>query len=490
MVAIDQESRALIGGWVAEGLRRKNSLVIALGVVWAAYAHTVAVGAEPLALHPDNPHYFLFRGKPTVLITSGEHYGAVLNRDFDYVKYLDELHAHGLNLTRTFTGAYAEDAASFGIARNTLAPLDGRLICPWARSDEPGYAGGGAKFDLDKWDAAYFERLRDFLAKAGERGVVVELNLFCPFYEDSMWRLSPMNAANNVNGVGQLEREQAYDRAKNGNLQAVQETLVRKLVGELNEFDNLHFEVCNEPYFGGVTEDWQRRIVDVIVEAERELPNKHLVSMNIANGSKQVTDPHPAVSILNFHYASPPDAVAANYGLNRVIGDNETGFKGTGDEHYRMEGWEFMLAGGGLYNNLDYSFAVGHEDGSFEGREKSPGGGGLAFRRQLTVLKDFLEAFDFVRMKPDAGFVAGGLPANGRARTLSELGRQYAVYLFGGPEATLSLNLPPGRYEAVWIEPVSGETLKTEAVTVAEDGAKLQSPRFNPDVALRVHRID
>ena len=46
----------------------------------------------PLALHPDNPHYFLFRGKPTVLITSGEHYGAVLNLDFDYLRYLDALH--------------------------------------------------------------------------------------------------------------------------------------------------------------------------------------------------------------------------------------------------------------------------------------------------------------------------------------------------------------------------------------------------------------
>ena len=30
-----------------------------------------------------------------------------------------------------------------------------------------------------------------------------------------------------------------------------------------------------------------------------------------------------------------------------------------------MEGWEFLLAGGGLYNNLDYSFTAGHEDGTF-----------------------------------------------------------------------------------------------------------------------------
>ena len=35
-----------------------------------------AASAQPLSLHPENPHYFAFKGKPTVLVTSGEHYGA------------------------------------------------------------------------------------------------------------------------------------------------------------------------------------------------------------------------------------------------------------------------------------------------------------------------------------------------------------------------------------------------------------------------------
>ena len=114
-------------------------------------------------------------------------------------------------------------------------------------------------------------RSMDAGVSAGKRGVIVELNLFCPFYEDSMWLLSPMKAANNVNGVGDLQREAVYDRAKNGELQKFQEAMVRKLIAELNGFDNLYYEVCNEPYFGGVTDDWQRRIVDVIVAAEQEL---------------------------------------------------------------------------------------------------------------------------------------------------------------------------------------------------------------------------
>jgi hypothetical protein len=160
------------------------------------------VETKPLSLHPDNPHYFLFRNKPTILVTSGEHYGAVLNRDFDYGKYLETLQADGMNLTRTFSGTYCEPQGAFNIARNTLAPAAGRFISPWARSAEPGYHGGGAKFDLAKFDDAYFARLKDFVAQAGKRGVVVELVLFCTMYKDDQWNLSPMNARNNVNGVG------------------------------------------------------------------------------------------------------------------------------------------------------------------------------------------------------------------------------------------------------------------------------------------------
>jgi hypothetical protein len=441
---------------------------------------------KSLSLHSENPHYFLFRGKPAILITSGEHYGAVLNRDFDYVKYLDELKAHNLNLTRLFSGVYCEDSKSFGITRNTLAPLEGKLLCPWDRSSTPGYAGGGNKFDLAKWDKAYFERLADFMTKAGERGVVVELVLFCPFYDDSMWKLSPMNAVNNVSGGKEIARDTVYNRDKNENLQTIHEEVARKIVKELNRFDNLYFEVCNEPYFGGVTEDWQRRIIDVILEAEKQLPNKHLISQNIANGSKKIEKPHPSTSIFNFHYASPPDAVAQNFGLGKVIGENETGFKGTGDTHYRMEGWEFLLAGGGLYNNLDYSFVVGHEDGTFTYPEKSPGGGNRGFRQQMKVLKEFMYGFDFVRMKPDTSLVKGGLPPKGRARVLSEPGKQYALYLYGGPEAKMSLALPGGKFQADWISPLTGKILKSEKLVAKGAETELVSPKFETDVALRI----
>ena len=167
-------------------------------------ASLASLTAAPIALHPDNPHYFLWRGRPTIVITSGEHYGALLNLDFDFRKYLDTLARDKLNGTRTWPGAYVETSGNFNIADNTLNPASGRFICPWARSPEPGYADGGNKFDLTQWHPPYFPRLKDFVRYASKKGVVVEMNLFCPMYQESMWHACPMNARNNVNNLGAI----------------------------------------------------------------------------------------------------------------------------------------------------------------------------------------------------------------------------------------------------------------------------------------------
>src|ERR1700728_1309461 len=133
----------------------------------------------PIRLDPKNPHYFLYQGKTTALISSGEHYGAVMNLDVDYHRYLESIQKAGFNYTRLFGGSYVEvPRKSFGIQRNDLAPAPNRLLAPWARSATPGYAGGGNKFDLDQFDPAYFKRFHDFLAEAEQRGIVVEISLF------------------------------------------------------------------------------------------------------------------------------------------------------------------------------------------------------------------------------------------------------------------------------------------------------------------------
>ena len=463
-------------------MERVPSAILFIVVILISACNKPAPMPKPISLNPENPHYFSYNGKPAVLITSGEHYGAVMNPDFDYKTYLKTLQKDGLNLTRTMTGGYFEPAGAFNISKNTMGPVRQKFLCPWKR------IGTELKFDLNQWDEAYFVRLKDFMATAQQSEVVVELALFCPFYEEMQWELSPFNIKNNVNSLGDIPRTDVYTLDKNSGLLAVQEKMVRKLVDELKDFPNLIYEICNEPYFGGITLEWQEYISKVISDAEKEFPHKHLISQNIANGSQLIENPNPLVSVFNFHYAAPPVAVTQNFHLNKVIGENETGFKGQKDSTYRKEAWELILAGGGLYNNLDYSFTTEHPTGTFQYPANQPGGGSVALRRQLSYLKQFIESMDFVALKPDITACTGGIPEGQKSYLLSEPGKQYAFYLMGGGQVRPEFYLQAGNYHVEWLNPVSG--VKTTAPEIVHSGGRitLQSPAFVEDIALKISK--
>ena len=460
--------------------------------------------SSPLSLNRENPHYFEYRGKATVLVTSGEHYGAVINQDFDYRRYLEELARNHLNLTRVWSGSYREEPGNFHIGNNTLAPKPERFVSPWLRSEKPGALDGSNRFDLKRWNPAYFARLRDFLREASRRGVVVELDLFCTFYEDSMWNVSPLNAANNVNGIGDVPRTEVLSM-EHSDLLEVEDELVRKIVTEANSFDNLYFEICNEPYWGKVSAEWQRHISGVIADTEKRLPQRHLISENVANGAKKVENLDPHVSIFNFHYARPPAAVGLNYGLDRVIGFNETGFDGQDDSTYRVQGWAFLAAGGALYNNLDYSFAVGHEGGDFPVSKETPGGGGRELRKQLGVMAEFFRGLPLAELRPAGDAVTVRASDGAHWSVLAAPGKVYVIYLyragvqpgakphfvFEGGEARasqVSVRLPSGKYKAVWREPKSGSVLRTIQFEQKEETRLLSSPPFSEDVVLKIER--
>ena len=171
----------------------------------ATYLFVGAAFAGPIRLHPSNPHYYLFNGQPTVLITSAEHYGAVVNLDFNYV-----------TVPGCPQGVRVELHASLAGSR----PGDGRRICERqhhgseAATDHRAlgaqqrawlYLWGG-EFDLDKWDPAYFARLKDFITKAAERGIVVEICFFNA-QRSYRWPLSPLYHENNIQNEGKCEFE-------------------------------------------------------------------------------------------------------------------------------------------------------------------------------------------------------------------------------------------------------------------------------------------
>jgi hypothetical protein len=460
-----------------------GGLLVTASMAVTACGDDEGTGAtQGLRLHAENPRYLVFRGEPTVLITSGEYYGAVVNADFDYVPYLNELRRRGFNLTRLFSGTFITSgtrispeiaSTQLGYAAN-LSPRPGRFVAPWDRS--------GGKFDLTSWNRAYFARLKRFAQAASRRGIVVELVLFSALYDSDQWAASPFNARNNVNGAGEIEVKNLYT-LNNGEVLELQEAFVRKLVTELNAFDNVYYEVINEPFEEPTraSDAWQDQIIETIEDAESELPHRHLIARNYEAG-RPIRTPDPSVSIFNFHYLRDP----SQYGdLEGVLAFDETGFQGTDDRPYRTDAWVFMLSGGGIYDNLDWSFTPSHPDGTAELPEWDAGGGGPALRRSLSVLKRFLERFDLPQLIPAPEIVASA-PQGATTRALADPGRAYAVYVDGGGSGPLVLELDAGNYRAEWVDTKDGQVRKTERIDHVGGEVTLSPPAHAEDIALAI----
>jgi hypothetical protein len=470
-----------------------------------------AGGAEPVRAHPDNPHYYLFRGKPTVLITSAEHYGAVMNRAFDYTAYLDALKSHGLNYTRIYPAALVE-APGFFHLENTLAPSPGNLIQPWTRSQTPGYRGGGNRFDLNQWDPAYFARLKDFLTQADARDIVVEICFYNAQYRQA-WPFSPMYWENNIQGVGHLGYNDVQT-LKHPDFVRHQDDFVRRIVEEVNAFDNVILEICDEPLSYGTPADlagpWLEHFVELIKQTESNLPKKHLLGQQVQGriGGPVDFSANPNVNVIVTQYVwETPDkqvgglkALDQLYDRNKPIDMNETGYyplsswyQGDKVGDVRVEAWEFMAGGGSSFNNLNGMYTV--RDPAGKAAENKP------VLETMQSLKQFVESFEFLKMRPDRSFVVSGMPAGVHYRGMSERGEQYALYhhhsklkeyvyevVPGAYEERLVLALPAGAYRADWIEPSTGAVLASEMFNHSAGERAFATPKHAVDMALRIKR--
>lgn len=469
----------------------------------------VPMQRDVLSLHPENPNYFMFKRQPTILITSGEHYGAVMNTAFNYEKYLKTLTQEGFNYTRVFIGPYSETGGNnFGISNNTMNPKPENWLTPWLKDRST------QKYDLLKWNKAFFDRLTAFILAASKNGIVVEVTLFTSYYTNHQWSNSPFNPKNNIQKFDSISFKQV-NTVNNGQLMDIQDKYVRKVIRKLNTFGNVFFEIQNEPWSDNlqfsekITDtdtlthparwqqivetanpaslEWQKQIAQIITDEETQLPNKHLIAQNISNYRNKIEKPDPNISIFNFHYAYP-EAASQNLGLKKVISLDETGFMPHLDYHYRTQAWKFILAGGALYNNLDYSFTVGNENGNFAIDAVTPGWGGVNYRNQLQILKKFMDKFDFIRMEPDNSILKLTKGSLTGYQVLAEAGKQYAIYLEKGNLLELALQIPDGKYTVEWINILTGNIVRSESISATNRSAAIVCPDFQEDIALKIKR--
>ena len=125
---------------------------------------------------------------------------------------------------------------------------------PWLRPGPGTALDGKPKFDLESFDAAYFQRLRARTEAAARRGIYVSIMLFEGWgLSYASWDGHPFNVRNNVQGIngdpdgnGKGTETQALVVPE---VTRIQEAYVRKVIDTVNDLDNVLLEISNESIF-------------------------------------------------------------------------------------------------------------------------------------------------------------------------------------------------------------------------------------------------
>jgi hypothetical protein len=359
---------------------------------------------------------------------------------------------------------------------------------------------GEPVYDLDQWNPEFFDRLHRFLRKASDVGMVVELTLFSNAYADGVWALNPFRDKNNKQGVGKVEWPE-YISLKDPELVRRQVAYARKIVQETNRYDNIYYEIANEPG-GGVkghvspadVDAWQEEIAHTFPQDKGlngtmlDIVNVHPLPHTIFNGkdydlgnfmSKELR----LQAMRDFSYAvtARPKPIVHDEDNAASMYRDPTGWT-----IHRKRAWTAVM-NAGHYDYIDFSITVGNEAGTPTSQR--------GIRAWMGHLSEFIHSFDVIHAKPGADWLsttAGSTVVS----ALSVEGKDYIGYIADGREVgdagageplsgQVSFNLPAGRFAVRLYSPESGLYSPAWRVEGGKRSTMDLAP-FRHDVALRV----
>ena len=477
---------------------------------------------EPLAVSADNPRYFAPRsGDRRAVYLTGSHIWNNFHdgmgpaghppKNLDYGAYLDFLAARGHNFVRLWRWEQFRSQAAGGAFELNMSPQ------PWPRTG-PGTASDGAeKFDLSRFDPAYFRRLRARVEAAGERGVYVAVMLF------DGWGLHlspapdnveghPCHAANNVNGIGITSILDHQVLPLDPAVQALQEAYLRQVVDTVHDLPNVLYEVANESSGGGAVDaqmaavlgipadtewgdstGWQYWVVEFVKEYERQrgyeprpvgmtmqfpVPDQARVNAPLFDGPADWIS--PGYDDEFFRDGAPAsrwwlDPPAAD-GRKVLITDSDHVAPGHADPLWV---WKAFLRGHHPIL-MDYGLI----DGVAPAGEPSPGAPPFAAfepaRHAMGDTRRYTEEIHLIGMTP-----RGELSSTGYA--LAEPGAEYLILQPDGEAFTATL--ASGTYALAWHDVGSRSTRTGDRVTVPDEKPVTFTPATSGPAVLHLKRI-
>ena len=274
--------------------------------------------AGPLVISEANPRYFAVAARDATDRRAVYLTGSHVNNNFhdgsgpgtdcaetpepnDFRGYLGFLKELGHNFIRLWRWEQFKSQVAGGAFHLCMTPQ------PWPRTGPGTAKDGKPKFDLSRFDPAYFDRLRDYVIAAGNEGIYVSVMLFEGFglhlsLPPDNVEGHPFHAANNVNGIGIASINDYQVLPLDPRVQALQEAYIREVVDTVQDLPNVLYEVANESSGGGFVDDpeflgaiglseppdwgdsteWQYWVIDLVKRYEAQMGYaRHPVGMTM-----------------------------------------------------------------------------------------------------------------------------------------------------------------------------------------------------------------
>jgi hypothetical protein len=446
--------------------RRWGPALVAIAGIsaWAAGAEAPAStpAAGPLRPHPENPRYFTDGSGKAIYLTGSHTWSNLQDQGtkdpppkLDYDRYLDFLHKHHHNFIRLWAWEQARWAPwSDGKGQD---PSDWFITPnPYARTG-PGVARDGKpKFDLAKFDPAYFDRLRERVRKASDRGIYVSIMLFQGWssakgwYGGTPWLGHPYHPDNNVQRFNGNLRGNAGPDLGDPRVRERQAAYLRKVVDTVNDLDNVLYEVTNE----GGTKDWDWWVVKTVQEYEKAKGKQHPVGLTghgSENNEEMLASPATWISPGSDGWPDLKTAPRSAPATKVCLLDTDHVFGTGGDQKWV---WKAFLRG---YNVL---FMDPYDDPEWApvlAQQKVGVRDAEAPRLAMGYTRRFAQRMDLAAAIPMPKLASTGY-------CLAHPGREYLVYLPEGGEVKVDLSAAKGRLSVEWMHPITGKITPGQAV--------------------------
>jgi hypothetical protein len=428
----------------------------------------------PLRVHPENPRYFTDGSGRAIYLTGSHTWSNLVDigpedppPQFDFTSYLDWMQKFNHNFIRMWTW----EPVTWNTKANRENKLHAAAPQPWARTGPGKATDGKPKFDLKKYNPIYFDRLRQRVSAAGNRGIYVSIMLFEGWamqFSEGAWEGHPFNPNNNINNIDpdQNKDGKALEiyTLTNPAVTALQEAYIRKVIDTVNGFDNVLYEISNENH--PPSTEWQYHVIRFIKGYEKKKPKQHPVGMTFQyRGGKNET-----------LFNSPADWISPNpeggYRDNPPAADGRKVILNDTDHLWGIGGnqgwvWKSFLRG---YNPLFMDPYDGVVLGNKFDSRWDP------IRRSMGYTRRYAEKMNLAAMKP----------LNNLASTqycLANPGAEYLLYNPAEDNPAVTINLKAGTYTYEWFNPDNGEVVSQGSVKAADGDNKFEAP-FKGDAVL------